>query len=355
MEKRIVLNMEETENNRRNSEGCFFRAPNGDILYAYSRYNSQLKDDEDPCDIALMRSSDEGETWSEPKIIVEADAFGVKNIMCASYLSLNDGRMCIYFLVNENDGSSTIGRAISEDGVSFKPERCICNMPKAFYVIENDRFIRLSDGRVATVASKVETGYLMNQTVVAIVSDDDGKEFHLAGACCSLPFGGMQKHGLEEPILVELSSNLIWVLARSSYSYQYQAFSVDGLKSFTPVEPSVFSSQLSPISVKRLKDNSLIAAYNPMPSFDGRQELLGDMMVEEWWSGRTPFVLRRSIDNGKTWGKLYIIENEKKSDFAYPALFETEDDGILCAYWCKNSENFFSMRIMKFDEIPGIK
>lgn len=353
MKKRIVLNLEETKNNQRNSEGCFFRAPNGDILYAYSRYNSRLKEDDDPCDIALIRSSDEGETWSKPEIIVKAEFFGVRNIMCASALPLNDGRMCVYFLVNENDGSTTIARAISKDGVSFKPERCICNMPKAFYVIENDRFIRLADGRVATAASKCDSRkYLMNQTVVAIVSDDDGKEFHLAGACCSLPFGGTQKHGLEEPILVELSDNLVWVLARSMYSYQYQAFSADGLESFTPAEPSVFTSQLSPISVKRLTDKSLIAAYNPMPSFNGRQELLGDMLEEEWWSGRTPFVLRRSTDNGKTWGKLHIIEDEKKADFAYPALFETNDGGILCAYWCKTKGRFFSMRIMKFDKIP---
>lgn len=355
MKKRVVLNLEETENNRRNSEGCFLRAPNGDILHVYSRYNSSLKDDHDPCDIALVRSTDEGETWGEPQIIVKAEFFGVKNIMSVSQLPLKDGRICIYFLIIEDDGSTTIGRAISEDGTEFKPERCKCNMPIGFYVVANDRFIRLSDGRIATVASKhdLRPGYdLEPGMVVALASDDDGKEFYRPGAHGSLPFNpAHDEHGLEEPLLFELSKDVLWVLARTEYAYQYQAYSVNGLQTFTPMEPSVFSSQLSPIAMKRLSDDSLIAAYNPMPSFDGRQEVLGDMMVDEWWSGRTPFVLRRSVDNGRTWGKLMVIENEKNADFAYPSLFETKDGGVLCAYWCKSSENIFTMRIAKLENI----
>lgn len=356
MEKRIVLDMKETENNRRNSEGCFLRAPNGDILHAYSRYNSCLKDDHDPCDIAIIRSSDEGESWSEPKIVVKADFFGVKNIMSVSQLPLKDGRMCLYFLVIEADGSTTIGRAISEDGETFQPERCNCKVPTAFYVIANDRFLRLADGRIATVASKhdLRPGYNLEPgTVVALVSDDDGEEFYRPGAWGCLPFNGLNdEHGLEEPIMVELSEDLIWVLARTAYSYQYQAFSVNELKTFTPMEPSAFSSQLSPITIKRLKDRSLIAVYNPLPNFDSRQEVLGDMLANEWWSGRTPLVLRRSSDNGRTWGRPHILENAKNEDFAYPALFETNDGGLLCAYWCKKQEEYsFSMRIAKIDGI----
>ena len=56
--------------NGRNSEGDFLRAPNGDILFAYSRYNTTDGGDHCPCDIALMRSSDEGETWSDSMSII---------------------------------------------------------------------------------------------------------------------------------------------------------------------------------------------------------------------------------------------------------------------------------------------
>ena len=105
----LVLEIPATAGNGRNSEGTFFRAPNGDILYAYSRFNSGDAMDESGCDIALIRSSDEGDSWSDFSIIARAKDFGVSNIMCASALPLADGRPCVYFLIREKDGASTVG------------------------------------------------------------------------------------------------------------------------------------------------------------------------------------------------------------------------------------------------------
>lgn len=353
MNKKIVLNIEPTKENSRNSEGSFFRGLNEEIFYAYSRYNSGDFSDHASCDIALICSKDEGETWSDFKLIARAADLGVKNIMCASALPLSDGKLCVYFLIKENNGTTTIGRTISCDGVNFEAERCICNMPDAYYVIENDRFIRLLDGRIAVAAAKYgnSTDVTTGDGLAGIVSDNDGREFHIAGDMCRLPFDRQGSIGLEEPEIIELSENCIWILARSMYSYQYQAFSYDGMKTFTAAEPSVFSSPLSPISLKRLSDNSIIAAYNPIPNFDGRAELVGDMLMEKFWSGRTPLVLRISRDNGNTWGKLHPIENERNVDYSYPALFETNDGGILCAYWCVSEGNKCSMRIAKCERI----
>lgn len=356
MENKIVLDIKPTAENVRNSEGCFFRNYNGDILYAYSRWSGSAHDDA-MCDIALIRSNDEGETWSDYELIARARDFDVDNIMDTSFVKLKDGRLCVFFLIKEKDGSSTIGRTVSSDGISFCAERCICNMPKDYYVIENDRFIRLHDGRIATVASQSEFSKRTDKGyVVALVSDDDGAEFHCTETTLSLPYSNSKNIGLQEPAIIELSENLIWILARTAYGFQYQSFSFDGLRSFTPAEPSVFSSPLSPIAVKRMSDNSLVAAYNPIPVFDGRDMLLHDMRSpDNLWSGRTPLVLRRSVDNGRTWGELYPIETAKGADFCYPALFETRDGGILCAYWCveeKNGDSFYcSMRITKTDKI----
>ena len=345
---KLVLEIPATPCNGRNSEGTFFRAPNGDILYAYSRWNSSESMDESGCDIALIRSSDEGDSWSDFSIIASAKDFGVSNIMCASALPLADGRLCVYFLIREKDGTSTVGRVISSDGIHFTPERCTWNLPSAYYVIENDRFIRLSDGQVATVASQYPPNGGGPATVVAIVSDDDGKSFHDTKAKCTLPFNE-PVFGLEEPLLFELSKDVVSMLVRTICSYQYQAFSVDGLSGFTPVEPSVFTSPRSPIVLLRLSDNSILAAYNPIPLYNGRT-----MRINAPSSGRTPLVLRRSKDNGKSWGSLYCIEDDPMIDFAYPSLFETKDGSVLCAYWCKygQGESGHIMRITKCTPIP---
>lgn len=364
---RTVLDMKPTSDNLRNGEGVFFRSVNGEILYAYSRFRGNKKEDDTFCDIAMIRSKDEGESWSDYQIIASAEEFGVENMMCASALPTLDGRLCVYFLVKENDGSTTIGRTISSDGVTFKAERCECNIPKNYYVIENDRFIRLSDGRIATVASSYNPSAFVG-SVIGIVSDNDGAEFHCVNTngTCSLPYSSFGS-GLEEPIIIELAPNLIWLLCRTNHGYQFQAFSTNGMWSFTPPEPSVFTSPGSPIVLKRLSDNSILAAYNPIPNYNGRSQLADDMAMKTIYSGRTPLVLRRSKDNGVTWGDLYPIEVGAKKDFCYPCLFETKDGGLLCAYMCYEEKEEeieelpdttildhynISMRIKKLDFIP---
>ncbi len=330
--------------NGRNSEGCFFAGTDGEILFAYSRYASAGTADDDVCDIALIRSTDNGESWSEHEIIARASDFGVRNIMCASALPLADGRLCVYFLIKENDGTSSIGRTVSSDGVNFVPERCRCDFPKAYYVIENDRFVRLSDGRVATVAARHLERNIGE--IMPLVSDDDGASFHHTGAYLKLSGTFGVSRGLEEPGIVELDRGLIWLYMRTSLMYQYQSYSIDGMRSFTPPEPSIFTSPCSPMSVRRFSDGSLIAAYNPIPNYNGRYELTGDMNVNAGHSGRTPLVLRVSRDNGRTWGKPIAIETEKNRDFCYPSLFETSDGAVLCAYLSIKDE-YHTMRIIK--------
>ena len=59
---KLVVNMDPKPGNARNSEGSFIRMPDGGILFAYSRYSSDTVGDDDSCDIAVIRSFDEGET-----------------------------------------------------------------------------------------------------------------------------------------------------------------------------------------------------------------------------------------------------------------------------------------------------
>ena len=65
MDKYLIHEILPSPGNPRNSEGSFLRAPGGDILFAYSRFTGGAGDDES-CDIALIRSSDNGMTFGEP-------------------------------------------------------------------------------------------------------------------------------------------------------------------------------------------------------------------------------------------------------------------------------------------------
>ena len=65
LKPKLVCDIAPKENSIRNSEGAFLKAPNGDILFAYSCFTDDAWD-HSPSNIKMTRSSDNGETWSAP-------------------------------------------------------------------------------------------------------------------------------------------------------------------------------------------------------------------------------------------------------------------------------------------------
>jgi hypothetical protein len=78
------------------------------------------------------------------------------------------------------------------------------------------------------------------------------------------------------------------------------------------------------LQIKAVGDTAY-AVYNPIPRYNGR-----DMLPGTW--GRTPIVLRKSTDGGRTFGKLNIIEDDPSRGYCYPAIFGTNDGRLLLAY-----------------------
>lgn len=334
MKTRLVHEIPPKEGNPRNSEGSFLRAPNGDILFAYSAYTGKHWQDHEPCRIVMIRSTDEGETWSsEPVEIANAAFFGTKNVMSVSACPLLDGTPAFYFGIKEGNGSSTMGRAVMQPDGQFAVSRVKWNAPTAYYVKNNDRLTRLSDGRlVMPSASYSAYENLRGQwpyspaVTVLLVSEDDGASFSLLPtARLSASHKINLEHGLQEPGIIELGKDLYWLWMRTGSSYQYESYSFDGLRTFTIPEPSIFTSPDSPMQIVREDENTLYAIYNPTPNYNGRKQT-------DWGWGRTPLVLRKSTDNGKTFGELNVIEDDENRGYCYPAAFFTRDGSMLCAY-----------------------
>jgi len=174
------------ENNPRNSEGAFIRGKQGEILFAYSRFTGKSCHDHAACDIALIVSYDEGRTWTEPRIIATAKEYGVENIMSVSALELKDGRICFFYLtkdIQENGISLGLARSLSVDGVQYQNERCAMTYPKNYYVVNNDRMIRLKSGRILAPAAYIRRdcgGSHSSDPYVTtcLYSDDEGITFH---------------------------------------------------------------------------------------------------------------------------------------------------------------------------------
>ncbi len=331
MDFRMVHQLAPGEDNPRNSEGAFIWGKQGEILFAYSRYYGDSFDDHATCDIALIVSYDEGETWSEPRIIATAESFGVENIMSVSAVEQRNGDIAFYYLVKEQENHTTLARSVSQDGEHFINERCRCEFPEAYYVVNNDRIIRQTGGRLIAPTGYIDakelfatTGKKVPYILSMLYSDDDGATFYKANFDyhCTDPVN--IQRGYQEPGVIERADGSIYCYIRTGYGRQYECESNGDVHAWTHPRASMFSSPNSPMHIKA-HNGVTYAVYNPIPRYDGRTE------YEYLW-GRTPLVIRKSMDDGKTYGELNVIEDDPMRGYCYPAMFFTNDGCLLLAY-----------------------
>ncbi len=355
MKLKLTCNLPPVPGNPRNSEGTFARGFHGEIMFVYSRYRGDSFHDNACCDIAMIVSTDEGETWSEPRVLVDSDFFGVKNIMSVSTVYQKDGSLGFYFLVLDPvEYTVDLGRLITFDGENFKAVRCVYDdsVRRGYFCVNNDRFVRLADGRlmapwcwVSGEAAKIDRRDPCH--CGAFLSDDDGKTFYDAGFDFVSTDLANSRYGFQEPGVIELSDRLYY-WTRTGYGRQYESVSFTGPGGFAYPTPSIFTSPVSPMQIK-MHDGILYNAYNPKPRWNGYEEY--EQEHPGVWS-RSPMVLRKSVDEGKTWGPLNIIEDDPDRGYSYPAMFFTDDGHLLLGY-CRGSGeegcNLCTLGISKID------
>ncbi len=351
-----VLWLPTGEKNPRNGEGTFLRLKDGAILYLYTEYFGGGHDDHDNARLTGVYSHDEGESWSEPVVLIEKDP-AAQNIMSPSLLRLPDGDLGVIYLRKEAvpGGGMTcmpVFRSSKDEGKSWS-EPVFCIGIQGYYCAINDGAVVLKSGRIVSPMSYSGDGTklleLEGETVFAY-SDDCGRTW---GELTRIRSPYADRFGLQEPGLMELPDGRLWTWARTGYGYQYQSFSSDGGVTWTAPEPNLhFSSPDSPMRVKPV-GASAAAVFNPYASHVMREA------KERWQSAkRTPLLLSLSADGGlsfDTTGKTlihnvmkdfrqnsYLIESDESESCCYPAIQETAD-GLLIAYyhsggtdWCLN-------------------
>ena len=335
MQDHIVASYGPDERYSRHSEGAFLRLDDGSILFVYSRFTG-TSSDAAPCDLAASWSFDEGETWTEPTEVVSAASHGVKNIMSVSLMRMQNGDVGLFYLVKAAPCVNTVWLARSRDGGRTFYRRVECSLPdrRAYYVLNNDRVMRLSTGRlIAPLAyhrggcdDGVEGLYFDGRASACfLLSDDDGETWTEAPDMIFPPFT-RTKTGLQEPGVIEKQNGALWAYFRTDKMYQYESFSLDGGMTWTAAQSSRFTAPESPLKLaRRPETGELFAVWNPIPPSNGRP-----FGSAGWW--RTPFVWAVSSDDGVTWGEQHVIEDDPDHGYCYPAVFFTADNAMLVGY-----------------------
>jgi sialidase-1 len=354
---KVVHDIFPDKDNPRNSEGAFITLKDGRIMFIYSRFKGDGFYDVASADLEAIFSSDKGETWSGSRMVVSRKEDNALNIMSVTLMRMLNGDIGLYYLVRAggNDIRTHLRRSSDEGRTWSAAELCI--QPQGYYVVNNDRVIRLSDNRLVIPSAFHRNGIqIMDKNpgirwdgrgeVIFFLSDDDGNTWREGDCKSVLPYNMHSVSGLQEPGVVELKNGVLWAFARTDMCFQYEMFSFDRGESWTAPQPSRFTSPCSPMSMKRIPGTcSLLAVWNPVPYYNGI------VQFSSWVDngGRTPYVLSVSKDDGITWGDLKVLENEPEYGYCYCAIHFTGDSVLLgyCAGGPEDKAILSKLRIRK--------
>ena len=321
-----VFNIEPTKDNPRNSEGSFVTLNDGRLLFCYTQFYGGSADGA-AAKIVGIESSDEGRTWTAPRVIVSNDDAG-HNVMSVSLLRLKSGRIALFY-VHKNSWIDCRERVrfSDDEGKTWSEPTLIVAAP-GYFVLNNDRVIQLSTGRlVVPVAFHRSRGtdpsssksFDARAIDLWYLSDDEGKTWHESKSMWALnaPTGS----GLQEPGVVELPDGSLLCWARTDQGHQFEMRSTDHGTTWSVPAAGPLASPTSPASIKVIPGTKrLLAIYNdhggkfPFPK-----------------GKRTPLVRAFSDNGGKTWHSHQAIESDPDGWYCYTAIHFVKDS-VLLAY-----------------------
>ena len=217
---RRVLQLPPKPGNPRNSEGGFVTLRDGRILFVYTRYYGESWDDHAPAELAARISTDGGRSYlPDERIIVPNEG---RNIMSVSLLRLADGRIALVYLRKSGGDACDCRpylRTSSDEGESWSAPADIIGLP-GYFVVNNDRLIQLSSGRLLLPAAfhrycrnaqgRVEPG--ARGIVLFYASDDGGASWRELPEWILPP--RQLDTGFQEPGAVELADGRIFACFR---------------------------------------------------------------------------------------------------------------------------------------------
>ncbi len=312
--KETTLRLQPGPGNPRNSEGDFIKLQDGRILFIYTHFTSGGGDD-DNAYLAGRYSSDNGKTWTEEDALIIANE-GKMNIMSVSLLRLANGKIALFYLRKNSENLCIPYMRISEDETRTwsKAKRCI-DTP-GYYVLNNDRVIQLSTGRLilpVSLHANNDRQFSAIGEIMCYYSDDSGFSWKKSQKAANP--GGII---LQEPGLIELHDGRIMLFCRTNTGVQYISFSEDNGERWSPVVPSTIRSPLSPASIERIPDTwDLLLVWNNSSDPIGGK--------------RTPLNLAVSKDEGQTWKKIKNIESLSQGWYCYTAI-EFIDGHVLLGF-----------------------
>lgn len=302
--------------NPRNSEGDFIELKDGRILFIYSHFTGGGSDHA-AGHLAARTSSDGGKTWSDKDMtIVEKE--GDFNVMSVSLLRLKTGEIALFYLRKNSLTDCRPMMRISRDEAQSWSEPTLCISEVGYNVLNNDRAVQLKSGRlvlpVALHNTPEQNKFDGRGLISCYLSDDNGKTWRQ-----STTREKGEKLTLQEPGVVELKDGRLLMFCRTPHGSQYVSYSKDQGDTWTPFGPSNIKSPQSPATIERIpQTGDLLMVWNNHEN-----------VAEVYKGKRTPFHVAISRDEGQTWEKTKVLEDDPNGWYCYTAMEFVGDHVLL--------------------------
>jgi len=325
--------LDPTPEHPRSTEGGFVTLKSGRILFEYSQF-SEGQHDYSPSAIARIYSDDQGRTWSKPEVVVPTGTY--QNIMSVTLLRLASGKIARFYAVKKTmlrDCHPVISLS-SDEGQTWTEPRLVTNAP-GYFVLNNDRVIQTRTGRLIVplgyhrTSGDTDDWKSWDPRAIAIwyYSDDEGQTWKESDTWWALP--ARTTSGLQEPGVVELADGSIYSWFRTDQGAQMESVSTDNGVTWSLPRLTELKSPVSPASIKRVPGTkTLMVVFN---------DHSGKVPKPAEAKQRAPQAVAFSTDEAKTWGPSQLVEDDLTGWYCYTAIHFT-DDAVLLAYVAGNAE-----------------
>lgn len=315
-----VLVYEATEDHPRYTEGSIVELADGSLMFAVTEFFGSGSDFAQARIIA-RRSADGGRSWSPARVLQENT--GGQNVMSVTLRRLAapapPGTIALFYLEkNAYDDLKLRVRFSNDDAATFG-EPVLVTQERGYHVVNNDRIVQLSSGRLLAPAASTADVRKENHFVShCFLSDDGGLTWRPGKEHVDLP-----RRGAMEPEVIELADGRVMMIMRNQLGTISHSFSEDGGDSWSAPRPlGDLQSPEAPATLRRIPATGQLLliwnnTYVPGAGHGGK---------------RTPLTAAISSDEGETWRIVGNLESDPEKTFSYISLIFSRDRAVL-SYW----------------------
>jgi len=278
----------------RNGEGDLLLLKSGELIYVYGQWPG-VGDLSSGARIAVIRSRDNGLTWSQPQTLFAEEGYDLYH---ASLARLKDGRIGLTYTKRKSRPSlrgEKVFRHSADEGAAWSEEILISDGQWRFYQTSAcDRLVVLSSGRLVHPVSRADAPSAPDKSVATLVyaSDDGGRTWQRK---TPQPLAEPDGRMFHEASIVEYAPGKLLLLARTRTGRLWESRSDDGGDTWSVPRATDIGAPAAPPWLSVMPGGkSILLIWNPTPS---KGILPRDILASQI-----------SDDGGRTWRNYREIE-----------------------------------------------